>query len=467
MAPEGGLGHDATIAPLPMATPITLPRLSPGMNEAAVARWLKKSGDTVKRGEPLYEVETEKVATEVTAPADGVLEIVVPEGRTVAIGTLLGRLTGPDAEQAEAPPAAEGPVVVQTPALEPEQPASAQTETSVGAAVAEPVLGVAAPSEPEERRIVASPLARRIAREMGVALEGLKGSGPGGRIIEKDVLAAAQARGVAPREPEPAVAAVPAPAATAPPTPAPVPAPTPPPHPSPVGRGDEGVSRPFSGMRKTIADRMLQSQNTNATVTLTLEVDMQEATNLRQQLVGEWEQREGVRITFTDVIVKAVAKALTEHRRLNASLEGDRIVEHARIHVGVAVSLDDGLIVPVVRDADKKSILEIGRETKQLGEKARSGRLTIEEVTGGTFSVTNLGQAGVDAFTPIINPPQCAILGVGKIAPKPVARDGQVVVRPQMWLSLTFDHRLVDGHPAALFLARVKEILEKPYLLFV
>src|SRR5579885_731558 len=467
MAPEGGLGHDATIAPLPMATPITLPRLSPGMNEAAVARWLKKSGDTVKRGEPLYEVETEKVATEVTAPADGVLEIVVPEGRTVAIGTLLGRLTGPDAEQAEAPPAAEGPVVVQTPALEPEQPASAQTETSVGAAVAEAVLGVAGPSEPEERRIVASPLARRIAREMGVALEGLKGSGPGGRIIEKDVLAAAGATQApapaaapaptVPRAPEPVAATAPAAPAAAPGAPSP--------YPSPTGRGD--VGRPFTGMRKTIADRMLQSQNTNATVTLTLEVDMQEATNLRQQLVGEWEQREGVRITFTDVIVKAVAKALTEHRRLNASLEGDRIVEHGSVHVGVAVALDDGLIVPVVRDADKKSILEIGRETKQLGEKARSGRLTIEEVTGGTFSVTNLGQAGVDAFTPIINPPQCAILGVGKIAPKPVARDGQVVVRPQMWLSLTFDHRLVDGHPAALFLARVKEILEKPYLLFV
>jgi pyruvate dehydrogenase E2 component (dihydrolipoamide acetyltransferase) len=433
------------------------------MNEAAVARWLKKTGDTVKRGEPLFEVETEKVATEVPAPADGVLEIVVPEGRTVTIGTLLARLTGPELEQPATPPTVEQAAVAQPSVPAPAEPAVAQAQTGVRVPAAEPASKAATPPRPDERRIVASPLARRIAREMGVALEGLTGSGPGGRIIERDVLAAAEARVAAAKEAEAAVS----PAAGPAPTPAPAVTPTAPPLAAPAGTRDEGVSRPFSGMRKTIADRMLQSQSTSATVTLTLEVDMQEATNLRQQLVAEWEQREGVRITFTDVIVKAVAKALTEHRRLNASLEGDRIVEHAGVHVGVAVSLDDGLIVPVVRDADKKSILEIGRETKQLGEKARAGRLTIEEVTGGTFSVTNLGQAGVDAFTPIINPPQCAILGVGKIAPKPVAHDGQVVVRPQMWLSLTFDHRLVDGYPAALFLARVKEILEKPYLLFV
>lgn len=435
-----------------MANQITLPRLSPGMNEAAVARWLKKSGDQVKKGEPLFEVETEKVATEVPAPADGVLEIVVPEGRTVTIGTLLATIAGaePETGPTAEPPKADAARVPEAPTRQ-----EPTTQTPVGAAVAEPVVAQ------EEGRVVASPLARRIAAEMGIELDGVKGSGPGGRIVEKDVLAAAAARGL--KSPPPVQPAAPAELAPARPATSTAPAPAA----APIAASAASATRPLAGMRKLIAERMLQSQSTNATVTLTLEVDMQEATSLRNQLVGEWEQREGVRITFTDVIVKAVAKALAEHRRLNASLEGDRIVEHAGVHVGVAVSLDDGLIVPVVRDADRKSLLEIGRETRQLGEKARANRLTLDEVTGGTFSVTNLGQTGVDAFTPIINPPQCAILGVGKIAPKPVARDGQVVVRPQMWLSLTFDHRIVDGHPAALFLARIKEILEKPYLVFV
>jgi pyruvate/2-oxoglutarate dehydrogenase complex dihydrolipoamide acyltransferase (E2) component len=292
--------------------------------------------------------------------------------------------------------------------------------------------------------VIASPAARRLARELAVELSGLRGSGPGGRIIERDVQAAHAAPALArpTASPPAAAASVPA-AATA------------------------GRTIALAGMRRVIADRMLHSQTTNATVTVTLEADMHEATNLRQQLIGEWEAREGVRITFGDVIVKSVARALVEHPRLNASLRDDQIVQHADVHVGVAVALDDGLIVPVVRHADRKSLLEIGRETKDLGERARAGRLGIPEVTGGTFTVTNLGTYGVDAFTPIINPPECAILGVGKIAQKPVARDGVVVIRPTMCLSLTFDHRVVDGAPAALFLRRVQEILEKPYLIFV
>jgi pyruvate dehydrogenase E2 component (dihydrolipoamide acetyltransferase) len=290
-----------------------------------------------------------------------------------------------------------------------------------------------------EGRIVASPAARRLGRELGVDLTRLTGSGPGGRIIERDVQAAASA---------PAAPVAPAAPALAQP---------------PVGASTIALQ----GMRRTIAERMLQSQNSNATVTATLEVDMDEATRLRQQLVGEWEQREGVRVTFTDLIVKAAAKALLEYPRLNATLRGDQIVEQAEVHVGIAVALDDGLIVPVLRNAERKSLIEIGRETRALGERARAGQLAIPDVTGGTFTITNLGTYGVDAFTPIINPPEAAILGVGKIARKPVARDDQVVIRPMMWLSLTFDHRIVDGAPAATFLRRVQEILEKPYLLFV
>jgi pyruvate dehydrogenase E2 component (dihydrolipoamide acetyltransferase) len=415
-----------------MATEVTLPRLSPGMNEASVARWLKKAGEPVKQGEALFEVETEKVATEVPAPVDGVLHVVVPEGKTVAIGTVLAVLAAPGEAVAASPVAAAAPVAPAEAA-----PASRSASEPVGTSS----------DAADEGRVVASPAARRLARELGVPLDGLKGSGPGGRIIEKDVQRSA------------AQAPVPRPTAqpTAPPAGAPVAAPA-------VAAAQ---TRQLQGIRKIIADRMLQSQSTNATVTVTLEVDMHEAVNLRSQLVGEWEQREGVRVTYTDIIVKAVAKALTEHRRLNASLQGDRIVEHAEVHVGVAVALDDGLIVPVVRDAERKSLLEVARETKELGGRAQQGRLGVAEVTGGTFTVTNLGASGVDAFTPIINPPECAILGVGKIAEKPVARGGQVVIRPTMWLSLTFDHRIVDGKPAADFLKRVQEILEKPYLVFV
>lgn len=399
-----------------MATQITLPRLSPGMNEAAVARWLKKAGEQVRSGEALFEVETEKVATEVPSPGEGVLTILVPEGRTVPIGTALGVLAAPG-EQVDAPTGT-SPIARSAPRPEPAR-----------------LTPVAAEEPDDSGRVVASPAARRLARELGVDLTAVRGHGPGGRIIERDVQAAAAAGPHGP--PREAVA------------------------------GDTGDTFPLAGMRKVIAERMLQSQNTNATVTLTLEVDMQEATNLRQQLIGEWEQREGVRVSFTDLIVKAVAKALTEHRRLNASLQGDQIVLHAEVRVGVAVALDDGLIVPVLRGADRKTLLEVARETRALGERAKSNRLTVPEVTGGTFTVTNLGTYGVDAFTPIINPPECAILGVGKITPKPVARNDAVVIRPMMWLSLTFDHRVVDGAPAAAFLRRVQEILEKPYLIFV
>lgn len=440
-----------------MATQVTLPRLSPGMNEASVARWLKKPGDHVRQGEALFEVETEKVQTEVASPGEGVLSILIPEGKTVPIGTPLAVLAAPGEKVEEAgaaPPAAE-PAPAAAPAAEPapaaapaaqpaSQPAAPAAPPPPAAAPQPPAPGPRPPTPDPEHRLVASPAARRLARELGVDLSLIgRGSGPGGRLIERDVQRASEA-GVA----------APAPAAVQPAA-----------APAPAAAGARTI--PLQGIRRTIAERMLQSQNSNATVTLTLEVDMQEATSLRQQLVGEWEKTQGVRISFTDVIVKAVAKALTEHPRLNASLQGDQIVEHAEVHVGVAVALENGLIVPVLRNADRKSLLDLGRETKDLAERARAGRLGAQDITGGTFTVTNLGTTGVDAFTPIINPPECAILGVGKIAPRPVVRDGEVVVRPTMWLSLTFDHRVVDGHPAGLFLRRVQEILEKPYLIFV
>ncbi|TAK22117.1 MAG: 2-oxo acid dehydrogenase subunit E2 [Chloroflexota bacterium] len=425
-----------------MATQVTLPRLSPGMNEAAIARWLRKSGDTVKRGEPLFEVETEKVATEVPSPDDGVLTIVVPEGMVIAIGVVIAHI------------GAAGEIVAVTgaPRVAPTSGASVAAATPVNVAASQ-AAGPASTEPDADRdsgRVFASPAARRLARELNVDVSTLHGSGPGGRVIEKDVHIAAARPTVVPATTQVAARSRSTPTAAAP---------------AALTSGDRAI--PMSSIRRVIAERMHQSQIANATVTVTVEVDMGEATTLRQQLIGEWEAREGVRVTFTDIIARAVAKALTEHPRLNASLVGDRIVQHGAVHLGIAVALDEGLIVPVVRDAHTKTILEIGSESKSLSERARANKLAVSEITGGTFTLTNLGTTGVDTFTPIINPPECAILGVGKIAPRPVARGDQVVVRPTMWLSLTFDHRIVDGHPAALFLRRVQEILEKPYLLFV
>ncbi|MBI2939506.1 MAG: 2-oxo acid dehydrogenase subunit E2, partial [Chloroflexi bacterium] len=311
-----------------------------------------------------------------------------------------------------------------------------------------------APAAPTGR-IFASPRARMIATQKGIDLGQVTGTGPGGRIMEKDVERAAAELAARPAPTAP-------PAVTAPPAAA---APAGAPAAAPVA--GEGRDVPVTGMRRVIADRMSKSRQTVADVVLTTEVDMGEAAKLRTQANGEWEKAHGLKMTYTDIIVKAVAKALTEHRRLNSSWLDGRIREHGQINIGIAVALDDGLIVPVIRDADRKPLLEIARSLRDLGERARKGGLGREEVTGGTFTITNMGMIGVDIFTPIVNPPECAILGVGRIADRPVVRDGVVVVRLTMWLSLSFDHRVVDGAPAGVFLGRVKQLLESPYLLFV
>jgi pyruvate dehydrogenase E2 component (dihydrolipoamide acetyltransferase) len=230
---------------------------------------------------------------------------------------------------------------------------------------------------------------------------------------------------------------------------------------------DEYRAIRLAGMRRAIAEKMSLSQRTTAAVTLTAEVDMTEAAKLREQASAEWAKGGRGKLTYTDVVVKAVARALREHPRLNSRLVGDEIREMRAINVGVAVALEEGLIVPVVRDADAKSLGEVSEAIRGLADRARRSALSPEDVGGGTFTVTNLGPQGVEVFTPIVNWPECAILGVGRIAERAVARGGRVEARPTMWLSLVFDHRIADGAPAALFLARVKELLEAPYLLFV
>lgn len=392
-----------------MATEVILPQLGLAMEEGTIVKWLKGEGDHVEEGEPIVEIMTDKANVEVPSPAAGVLlKILVPEGQAVPVGAPIAYLGQPGEE-------------VPVPQAAPAQPAPL---TRAGQARGE------IPPRPEGK-VQASPRARRLAEEHGIDLRTITGTGPGGRIVEEDVR-----RAIAQREQlrEPVV---------------------------------EGTTIPVAGMRGAIARRMMESIHGSAQVTLATEVDATELVRLRKRLSPELERLHGVHLTYTDLLVKAVAIALREHPRLNARWEEKIIRILPEVHIGVAVALEDGLVVPVVRNADRLGIVEISRAIAALSEKARAGKLTYEEMTGSTFTITNLGMYDIDVFTPIINPPEAAILGVGRIVEKPVVVEGRVEVRSTMTLSLTFDHRIVDGAPAARFLQRVKELVENPYPLIV
>lgn len=463
-----------------MALKMVMPLLGQTMEEGTVTKWIKQEGEPVNKGEPLLEVMTDKANMEVEAPVSGVLrkilapvDAVVPIKEPIAIigeadESIDDLLQGAPAAEAAAPPAEvkieAQPVEAQAPAAMP-QPLPVQDMPSEVAA-------------PTEERVFASMRARSTAREHNVDIAALagKGTGPGGRIVEKDVLDFVASQG-APAGERPRITPLAgkmaaemgislsdvAPSgvggritredilgATTRPQGAPI-----------------GHVIPLAGMRKAVADNVSRSIRNAPHVTLVSEVDMTECVNLRKQMVPEIERSHGVKISFTDLIVKAVAKAIDDYPIVNATLENDQITIHDDINIGIAVALDEGLIVPVVHDARSKSIPQISVEVKKLAEKARSGGLTASEYTGGTFTITNLGSYGIDSFNPIINPPQVVILGVCKIAEKPVVINGQVAVRSMMNLCLSFDHRAMDGAPAAEYLARLKQILENPYTLFL
>ena len=404
-----------------MAIEVRMPKFGLTMQEGTVQRFFKAAGDQVAEGEPLYEIETEKVLYEVEAPGSGVLaltmaepEAVIPCGGLVAVIAEAGEPLeevlaryGQAAGVSQRPPAAA---------------AGAAAPPSAGAAAAAPAEG--------GRRPV-SPVARKLAAELNVDLDKIAGTGPGGRITREDVERAAAAP----------AAAKPIPAAPASPVSAPRPSAEPArAHPATV---------PFRGMRKTIADRMQQSLQQAAQLTITSEADVTAAVEFRTRAGKEAD------FTYTDLMIQAVARALKRHPRLNARLTEVGIVLLEEVHVGMAVALEEGLIVPVIRDADRKTLSQIAAESKVLGEKARKGQLKLEDVSGGTFTVSNLGMYGVDAFTPIINLGETAILGVGRIVEKPAIYRGEIARRSMMTLSLTFDHRLIDGTPAAAFLQTV------------
>ncbi len=432
-----------------MATQIIMPKLGMAMTEGTVVKWLKQDGDTVAKGEPIVVVMSKKITYTVEAPASGILRIVAGPKETRAVGQVIGFILSPGEPMPAvemAPPPAPKVAAVEVreapppPPPPPEMPREVRASPAARRLARELGVDIArvSGSGPEGRiteadvrayyeqqqRIQATPLAHRIAEEEGLDLSQIQGTGPGGRITEEDVLRALEGRR-APAAPPRAI--------------------------------------PFTGMRQAIAERMMESLHSTAQLTLTTRADVTELVGLREILSQRW----SVRLSYTDFIVKATAQALKEHPILNSTLVGEEIVLHEDVHIGVAVALEEGLIVPVICHADRKSLLEIHQTLQDLAERARKGELSVDEVTGSTFTITNLGMYGIDAFTPIINPPEVAILGVGRISEELALVSGQVAARSCIVLSLTIDHRVVDGAPGAAFLQTVVRYLEHPALIFI
>lgn len=421
-----------------MLRKMIMPTLGLDMEGAVIQKWLKAEGEGVTKDEPLVVVETDKATTEIPAPATGVLkQIVQPEGATVPVTQTIALIetSEPGAAPEEAPVVPDG------------------NGAGVQPSLSGPMVTSKTAAPPEVKGLRASPAARRAAQELGVDLSRVTGTGPGGRIQGSDVRRFAEEKQTR-VQPSPAAAA-PAPAAF-----------TPPSREAPIVAGDlPGRLVPLSRKRRLTAERMALSARTVARLTINMDVDASEMIRLRSKLLPVYEARYGVRLSYSDLLVKVVAAALVDHPYLNARWTDGGIYLVEPINVGVAVAVDDGLVVPVVHDAERKKLAEISVELSRLVAKAREDRLALEDITGGTFTLTNLGMFGVDSFTPIVNPPETAILGVGQMVERPVGRDGQIVLRPRMTLSLSFDHRVVDGAPAAQFLHRVKQLLEEPYLL--
>ncbi|MEA2240594.1 MAG: hypothetical protein QOD24_150 [Solirubrobacteraceae bacterium] len=424
-----------------------MPRLSDSMEEGTILKWLKADGEPVVRGEPLAEIETDKASLTYESDAAGVLTIVAPAGETLPIGSVIARLDGAgNGASAAAPAAAERE---REPEPEPEPEAASQ-----------PPPVAPAPAPAASGRVKASPLARRMAREQGLDLQQLAGSGPGGRIDKADVERAAQA----PAAQAPAAQAAPPPAAEPTPPPEPQAPPAPPPAAAPAetgtAKGDVTVQE-LTRTQQLIARRMAESKATVPDFTLRTEIDMEACVRLRADLKALG----GDVPSYNDMVVRASALALREFPRANGSYRDGRFELHSRVNVGVAVAAQDSLVVPTVFDADRKSLREIARETRAVAERVRAGTVTPPELSGGTFTVSNLGMYGVTDFTAVINPPQAAILAVGALAQRPVVRDGALVARHTMGATLVCDHRILYGADAAEFLARIRALLEQPLAL--
>jgi len=415
-----------------MTTEVKVPTLGESITEATLGSWLKKPGDAVKADEAIASLETDKVAIDVPSPVAGVMgQQVVKEGDTVQVGALIATIEagGAASAPAAAPAAAAQPVT------------------------AAPAASVAAPASDEDSAdpLTLSPAVRRLVLEHGLDPSKIKGSGKDGRLTKEDVLAAVAAGT--------AVALAPAPVAAPASTPAPVAASAAP------ARAEERVK--MTRLRQTVAKRLKEAQNTAAILTTFNDVDMTEVMAARAKYKDLFEKKHGVRLGFMGFFTKAVCMALRDIPAANASIEGDEIVYHNYADISVAVSAPNGLVVPVIRDAQDMSVAQIEKTIGNFGKRAKEGTLTLEDMKGGTFTISNGGVFGSLMSTPIINPPQSAVLGLHRIEDRPVVRDGQIVIRPMMYLALSYDHRMIDGREAVTFLVAVKNAIEDPTRLLI
>ena len=424
-----------------MATEIRVPTLGESVTEATIGKWFKKIGDTIKADEPLVELETDKVTIEVPAPAAGTLtEIAATDGETVGVGAILGQIS---AAGAAAAPSA--------PAIAPKPEAVAQAAGAAGASTVKAAeaksAAIAGDAPVVERKAPPAPSAAKLLAENNVAVDQITGSGKRGQVLKGDVLEAL-AKGIAAQPAAPAPAAPAAPAAPR------------------VASSQDDASREervrMTKLRQTIARRLKEAQSAAAMLTTFNEVDMKAVMNLRAKYKDVFEKKHGVKLGFMGFFTKAVTHALKEIPAVNAEIDGTDIIYKNYAHVGVAVGTEKGLVVPVVRNADQMSIAEIEKEIGRLGLAARDGKLSVADMQGGTFTISNGGVYGSLMSTPILNAPQSGILGMHKIQERPVVVGGQIVIRPMMYLALSYDHRIVDGKEAVTFLVRVKESLEDP-----
>ncbi|HEX4594885.1 MAG TPA: 2-oxoglutarate dehydrogenase, E2 component, dihydrolipoamide succinyltransferase [Bryobacteraceae bacterium] len=453
-------------------TDVVMPQMGESIVEGTLTKWLKKPGEHVERDEPLFEISTDKVDTEIPSPAAGVLkEVLVEEGKTVAISTVVGRIeegagNGASAP-APAPAAAKPPAAAQPPAPAPvaktPEPAQPQSPFVAESPAEPPAPAAQADGEPQTGAL--SPLVRKMAREYGIDLRQVKGTGGGGRITKQDLEAYMSAQGARTM----AQSGSPAPAASAPAPPAPPAAPqarpvapTTPAPAAPMPRAEAPRVRveAMSVMRAKIAEHMIMSKRTSAHVTTVHKTDMTKIAKMRERHKAEFQQRYGYSLTFLPFVIAAAVEGIRAYPIVNASIEGNNIIYHNEINIGIAVALENGLIVPVIRNADEKNVTGLQRSIVDLSTRARSRQLKPDEVQGGTFSITNFGSFGSVFATPVINQPQVAILGVGAVEKTPVVVDDAIAIRSVAYLALTFDHRLIDGAVADQYTGKVKSILE-------
>ena len=455
-----------------MATRVHMEALSPTMEEGQVVKWLKSEGEAVAHGEILAEIETDKATMELvargegalrkilvgeggTAPVGDVIAVIAPEGEDIA--ALLEGLGGDDGvgtQQVADPAAGAGgpadPASAAAPAMQGQapQPATAPARTAAAtpaSPLAEPTpqAAGASPAAVPTGRVKASPLARRLAGELGLDIAAVQGTGPGGRVVKRDIEMAAEAAAAAP--------------AAAPGAPAVAPA---------VPPGEQFADVPLSQMRKTVARRLTESLGPVPHFFLTVDVDMTRALEARVR-VNEILAAQGARVSVNDLVIKATAAALVHHPECNAWWQGSSIRRFSSVHMGVAVAIPDGLITPVVRDAHAKGLARIGAEVREMAGRAREKKLQPHEYTGSTFSISNLGMFGIEEFTAVINPPEAGIIAVGAVEERPVAVEGEVVVQPRMRITMSCDHRVIDGAQGARFLATLKSFLEEPAAILI